>query len=694
MPRWSRPHPILCALVLPWLAASCRDATAPRRTARLDVAGAPTGPMLVGATAQLLATAEDAKGDTLLDRVLTWTSSDARVATVNATGLVTGVSAGTAMVRVSTDGQTDSIPVDVRLGAVIGFAGGRVAMASDSVAVVVPPKALLQATAVTLRAVAPAANSRLVGASAYELAPSTLAFAKAATMTLTYDRTRIPAGVSQRDLVLATLNGTTWVPVLGTVVDTSAGTVRGPIWHGGTFATTWTSIAEVSITGASSPDTLYAGEAVRLAAVPFDSTSDPLPPRPTTWSSSDPSVATVDGSGQVSAAGAGTATITATVEGHAASFSIVVIPGLVVDWSHATDWTTFQGDASHAGFIAATMNPRRFHELWSTIPFAHQPLRAAAVADSTVVVTSAAGSDASRVALFDLATGTPRWHYDPGAVTSVSPPTYVGGTVFVATNGPDSLRLWSFAGSSGVIRFRKAFDPAAAYVAPLLIGQSVYATSDSGLYAFDAASGAKRWFTSTAAAQTGAMLGLAARGGSLYVWQGVGTGGVTAVDTTGVVAYAIPDPGTNADYYTASTQFPVLGGANDLLVTNGGRLLSFDLVGRTIAWQVAGNFGLTPAVAGGVIFAENSGRVEARSESDGSLLWTFTPPDGEPVAFPCVVSNNLLFASTGTTTYAVDLASHASVWQHQPGGALAVSARGVLVISSPSDGGLTAIALR
>jgi len=48
----------------------------------------------VGTAVQLSATTKDAQGNTLSSRAITWSSSAEAVATVNATGLVTGVSAG------------------------------------------------------------------------------------------------------------------------------------------------------------------------------------------------------------------------------------------------------------------------------------------------------------------------------------------------------------------------------------------------------------------------------------------------------------------------------------------------------------------------------------------------------------------------------------------------------------------------
>src|SRR6266536_1376640 len=63
--------------------------------ASVTVSPAPAS-VTVGQTAQLTATPKDASGNPLAGRVVTWSSSNTSVATVNGSGLVTGVAAGPA----------------------------------------------------------------------------------------------------------------------------------------------------------------------------------------------------------------------------------------------------------------------------------------------------------------------------------------------------------------------------------------------------------------------------------------------------------------------------------------------------------------------------------------------------------------------------------------------------------------------
>lgn len=72
--------------------------------------------------------------------------------------------------------------------------------------------------------------------------------------------------------------------------------------------------------------TLVAGNTTTLRAVLTDSTGSALFGRPIEWTSTDAGVATVLVTGFVRAIGAGTATITATSEGHSGTAVVTVLP--------------------------------------------------------------------------------------------------------------------------------------------------------------------------------------------------------------------------------------------------------------------------------------------------------------------------------------------------------------------------------
>ncbi|MCU0648712.1 MAG: Ig-like domain-containing protein [Gemmatimonadaceae bacterium] len=85
--------------------------TPPRVTA-IAVALA-SAAITVGQSTQATATLRDARGNTVTGRTIAWTSSAPAVATVNATGSITAVAAGTTTIAASVDGTTGSAALTV-----------------------------------------------------------------------------------------------------------------------------------------------------------------------------------------------------------------------------------------------------------------------------------------------------------------------------------------------------------------------------------------------------------------------------------------------------------------------------------------------------------------------------------------------------------------------------------------------------
>jgi outer membrane protein assembly factor BamB len=119
--------------------------------------------------------------------------------------------------------------------------------------------------------------------------------------------------------------------------------------------------------------------------------------------------------------------------------------------------------------------------------------------------------------------------------------------------------------------------------------------------------------------------------------------------------------------------------------------MSFNTATRRINWLVSGRYEGNPVLAKGVVYAinfstESGAGLEARHESSGSLLWRWPLPrqgDGlSEQASALLVTDNLIFVSTDAHVYAVDLVTRRSVWSYWRGGSLALSANGVLYITT------------
>src|SRR4029077_16206261 len=77
----------------------------------------PTACLTAGQTVQLTTIAKDSAGNVLTGYTVTWTTSNAAVATVSATGLVTGVAAGSATITAEHKGYSATAGIALQTGA-------------------------------------------------------------------------------------------------------------------------------------------------------------------------------------------------------------------------------------------------------------------------------------------------------------------------------------------------------------------------------------------------------------------------------------------------------------------------------------------------------------------------------------------------------------------------------------------------
>src|SRR6266516_3343634 len=263
-------------------------------TAAVAVANVPVASVAVtpasatlqaGQTVQLAATPKDANGNALSGRVIGWSSSNPSVATVNASGLVTGVAAGSATITAVSEGKSG--------GAAITVNPAPVPVASVAVT---PASATLQAgQTVQLAATPKDANGNPLSG-------------------------RVVTWVSGNGAV-ATVNAgglvTSGAAGSATITSRSEG-------QSGTAAITVTAVPVASVAVTPAATSLPTGGTVQLTAIPKDANGNPLTGRSVAWTSSNGAVATVGSSGLVTAVATGSATITATSEGQSGSASITV----------------------------------------------------------------------------------------------------------------------------------------------------------------------------------------------------------------------------------------------------------------------------------------------------------------------------------------------------------------------------------
>jgi len=368
-------------------------------------------------------------------------------------------------------------------------------------------------------------------------------------------------------------------------------------------------------------------------------------------------------------------------------------------WSGVADWSTFQGNAAHTGYVPVGLNPDRFSARWTTTTPGSRSTTGYSVADT---LTTAQGqfffsNQTTLYARREFDGGT-AWTYDFATlpVPSVNPPAVAGGKVYVAAGQQTSTYLFGLDAVSGEVMFKSAMSSQwEHYFAPTVFGDAVYTNAGAygGLYAFDS-SGAALYFSGMA--QT-SMWTPAVDAAGVYSY----TGGTLKVvhPRTGAVLHSINEP-TFQNFIYEIYGSPVLGAAGSVFAANyanssinggaiGNTLIRFDLNTDSVAWQVPGVYPATPAYAAGVLYAVNQNpvRLEARAEADGRLLWSWTPPlAGDTVfASEVLLTNNLAFVSTRSSTYAIDLNTHRPVWSYPLAGRLALSANGIFYIRGLSS---------
>jgi putative pyrroloquinoline-quinone binding quinoprotein/putative Ig domain-containing protein len=380
-------------------------------------------------------------------------------------------------------------------------------------------------------------------------------------------------------------------------------------------------------------------------------------------------------------------------------------------WSQVADWTTFQGNAAHTGYVPVDLDPNQFSTRWQISAFA--------ASDSSYIHMPAMFGGQIFVAGGNIlyarkeSDGSLAWQHDFSALAfpSVNPPSVAFGVVYVAAGQQTSTYMFGFNATDGTQLFQSQMASQwEHYLAPTIGPKGVYTNAGEygGMYGFNYGGGqlfftpmgqTSEWTPAVDASHVyGYTNGEPGTGGS--------GGGLTVLDPgSGAVQQFISDP-TFTNYLYEIRGSAVLGAPGSVIAANyansslngggtGNTLLDFDLALSSIAWKIAGDYPSTPAYNAGVIYAANNNpkRLEARSEADGSLLWSWTPPAADAgFASEVLLTNNIAFVSTDQAVYGIDTTSHQLVWSYPLSGRLALSQNGILYIEGAAP--LTAINLK
>jgi uncharacterized protein YjdB len=309
-----------------------------------------TASVPVGQTAQLTATPQDASGNPLAGRVVTWASNATGVATVNGSGLVTSVAAGTATITATSEGRsgtaaiTVTAPVSTNPGTVTDLA---VASVTDS--------------SVTLSFTEVSDGTGLPASYDIRFAVAPISWGGSPSVTRGTCATPLAGSAigARRTCTVLGLQ-------LGTMYEFQLVAFRGTLTVDAVFgglsniarATTPPSTAPVATVAVSPASaSVSIGSTLQLSAVVKDASGNVLTGRTVTWTSDNAAVALVSASGLVTGLVLGTATMTATSEGRSGTAALTVASAGVGPEPGPTATIIFQD-----GFESGDLS------LWQQIP--------------------------------------------------------------------------------------------------------------------------------------------------------------------------------------------------------------------------------------------------------------------------------------------------------------------------------------
>ena len=387
-------------------------------------------------------------------------------------------------------------------------------------------------------------------------------------------------------------------------------------------------------------------------------------------------------------------------------FPFVCLPGSATAGDLDISWPTFQGNAAHTGYVPISLDPESFEYKWdrTLVPDEETvlPLNSVTAADGKVFVSlDVIYKDVPSLFALDAEEGAELWRKDFGLVYTVNPPSYADGKVYIQTVKEFDLNGWpsflrAFDAKNGELAFESEFEAQwEDYYAPTIHDGTLYMNGGyyGGMYAYNMSDGSGAQFNDQLPQYdewTPAV-------NDQYVYAYVGSY-LYAIDRNdiSVMPFSVHDPGFDS-IESSMRLAPVIGEQNDILVIQGGRLISFDVQQQQqrIRWVVESNFTGQPSVAKGSVYAIDNGALTAWDEESGANenggpLWSWQAP-GENLTGTMIVTDAHVLARTESTTYAIDLETHEDVWSYDTAGHLALGNDSLYIASS--DGTLTALSI-
>ena len=387
------------------------------------------------------------------------------------------------------------------------------------------------------------------------------------------------------------------------------------------------------------------------------------------------------------------------------------------------DWAGFQRNAAHTGYVPTSFDVSKFARAWSwQIPTnggIYNAINPVVTGDGKVFATRDGYSLSGTVYALNEKDGSVAWKADFPNLNSEGSAAYSNGALYVPIqDSSEAASILQLKSADGTFVNKMSFGTQwATFISPTLLLSKVYFGGEYSLYSFDPSTAGTVWNTTIPSDLFGRETP-AVDQNYVYYSTGAAYGSNSKIEilnrADGTHYAEISDPLGSWNGYSYFGA-PILGAANSLIAYSGeagtgfalsssetttSRLLArFDVSAKSLLWHTTSAYITTPAYAKGIIYAgqNNPLRLDAISEADGSVAWSWTPPASDSSFHNnIIVTDNLLFVSTDQNVYAIDLTTHKTVWSYNAAGRLSLSASGMLYIGTGvgvSDGGLIAIKL-
>lgn len=354
-------------------------------------------------------------------------------------------------------------------------------------------------------------------------------------------------------------------------------------------------------------------------------------------------------------------------------------------------WPIVGGNAARANYAPVRLDPSKFSQRWNhNFPGEVRPSEVLYANGIAFVVTDDVVN--SYLTAIEESTGRVLWRMgDRWARWSGL--SLSGDKVYVVDHSPEAgghAILAAYDQKTGKSLFSTVLERIDSFNKTLIVNGAIFLHGPIG----PSGTSTTTYHVSKLDANTGVLLNrttmelshsqsLVADGQYLYALVSTGKLAVMRQSTLEVVSDA-----TESTYCSYGRQ-NVLGGAGMIVDQCPGRLTAYDTVARRKAWELAGDYNTTVAVAGGTVYVVNAGMLEARALADGKLLWStaLKSATGTVILNGYVLAtDNLVFIDGGQSTMAVDTTSHQIVWNFPQGGTMSLSSKGVLYLTQSIPG--------